>query len=85
MSFNALARDFAKSRMSCCCGTEDPSASQELAWRASVSILSRRAGPHFSSSACAFFDRAQHSFQIHRHRAHSASRAAAAVDDTRSR
>ncbi|MFI6727936.1 hypothetical protein NRF20_16890 [Streptomyces sp. R-74717] len=48
-------------------------------------LLSSLAGPHFSSSVWAFFDRAQLSFQIHRHRAHSASGAAAAVDDTRSR
>lgn len=85
MSFNALARDLPKSRMSCCSGTELPSRSQAFTVQAAVSILSSRAGPHFSSSAWALFDLAAHSFQIHRHRVHSASRAARAVDDTRSR
>jgi hypothetical protein len=85
MSFSALARDVPKSRMSCCCGTEEPPRSHAFRLRASVSILSSRAGPHLSPSAWAFFDRATHSFQIHRHRAHSASSAAFAVDDARSR
>jgi hypothetical protein len=85
MSLSALARDLAKSRTSCCCGTEEPSASHGVAARASVSILSSLAGPQFSPSRWAFWERATHSFQIHRQRAHSASSPARAVEGTRSR
>jgi hypothetical protein len=43
MSLSAFARDLPKSRTSCCCGTDEPSASHGVTARASVSILSSRA------------------------------------------
>ncbi|KIX77881.1 hypothetical protein SF12_11635 [Streptomyces sp. MBRL 601] len=77
--------------MVCCCGTDGPSRSHDIAVRASVSILSSRAGPHVAFSAASRFavwtsrDMATHSFHTHRQRAHSAIRPVQAVDDTRSR
>jgi hypothetical protein len=47
VSFRALERDLAKSRMICCCGTEAPSRSHGARARASVSILSSRAARQF--------------------------------------
>ncbi|WP_406272210.1 hypothetical protein OH779_34395 [Actinacidiphila glaucinigra] len=91
MSFKALTRDFAKSRMTCCCGAELPSRSHAIDRRASASILSNCAGPHLILCPAALFrpgtlrDTATHSFHTHRHRAHSASSPVLAVDDTRSR
>lgn len=92
MSLSALERDLAKSRMICCCGTLAPSWSHGMRARASVNILSSCAGPHVSLSsgvvllwACTWRDLTTHSFQIHRHRSHSASKAVWAVDDGRSR
>ncbi len=89
---NAFARDVAKSRMTCCCGTLAPCASHGVTRRASVSILSSCAGPHVSLSSertllCRYtaLDLATHSFQIQRHRTHSASSAARAPAVTRRR
>lgn len=91
MSPSAFARDLAKSRMICCCGTEEPSLSHTIERRAPVSILSSCAGPQVvfvSASLFSFWtvrDIAAHSFHTQRHRAHSASSRSAAPDDTRSR
>jgi hypothetical protein len=85
MSFSAFAREAAKSRMVCCCGTEEPAASHGVIARARVSIRSSRAGPHASFWAWAFLERATHSFHTQRQRAHSASSPARAVADTRNR
>ncbi|TXK43820.1 hypothetical protein FR742_17065 [Nonomuraea sp. C10] len=71
--------------MLCCCGTHAPSPSQAFPARQPVSILSSRAGPHSSRALWAAREVATHWFHAHRHRSHSASSAASAVDDTRSR
>lgn len=80
MFFFALAQDLPKSRITCCCGTEEPSRSHGVRARASVSNLSSWVGPQvgFSPVAllCAWLalDLATDPFQIRRHRPHSPSR-----------
>jgi hypothetical protein len=61
----APRRDVPKSRMSCRSATELPSRSHGVIRRASVSILSSAARPHFPPSPWALFERATPSFQIH--------------------
>ena len=85
MSLRALARDLPKSRMICCCGTDAPAPSHWCSARQPVSILSSMAGPHARLALCAALDCATHWFHTQRHRFHSASSAATADDDTRSR
>ncbi|CDR10288.1 predicted protein [Streptomyces iranensis] len=75
--------------MICCWGTLDPSRNHGVIARASVSILSSWAGPQVCLPLevllfrrCTALGLATHSFQIQRHRFHSASRAVWAVDDT---
>lgn len=80
MSASAFIRALAKSRMTCCCGTEAPSRSHAMDRRAPVSILSSCAGPQVVSSTAVLFrpwtlrDTSTHSFRTHLHRARSASR-----------
>lgn len=52
MSFSALARDLAKSRIVCCWGTDAPARSHGTAPRAAVSIALSCTGPQVPLSPC---------------------------------